>query len=149
ESAVRGLHVHDRAVDEAEAPTRLALNLARGAPSEIGRGALVTTDPAIGASRVLDVSLRLVAPVRPGAPLEAYVGTARSPARLRVLRAAPEATDAAPSSSDRSPSEAAPTLARVTLARPFGAGGDDRIVLRSTSPRGAAGAVVGGGRVLD
>ena len=135
ETSVRGLHVHDRAVESAEAPSRLAVNLARVTVAEIGRGALLTSDPAVLGTRALDVALRLVVPVKHGASLEVYVGTARSPARIRILRAASE--------------DGAPVLARLSLAQPLAAAGDDRIVLRASSARGAGGHVVGGGRILD
>lgn len=134
-TAIRGLHVHDRAVASADAPTRLAVNLARGAAADIPRGAVLSADPALGVTRAVDVSLRLVAPVKSGATLEAYLGTARTPARLRILRAATE--------------DGGPTLARVTLTRPLAATGDDRVLLRATSVRGSGEAVVAGGRVLD
>ncbi len=135
ESSVRGLHVHDRAVDAAEAPIRVALNLSRGSVEEVRRGALITSDPAVCETRAVDVALKLLVPLKSGASLEAYLGTARSPARLRILRPASE--------------DGGPALGRITLAKPLAATGDGRVVLRASTTRGSSGAVVGGGRVLD
>jgi selenocysteine-specific elongation factor len=135
ETSSRGLHVHDRAVDAAAAPTRLAINLAKGAVADVERGAVVTTDPAFGASRALDVELRLLRPLKSGAAFEAYVGTARSAAKVRVLRADDE--------------ERPRALARLALDHALPATGDDRVILRASTSRGPSGAVVAGGRVLD
>ena len=57
-SAARGLHVHDHAVTLAEAPTRLALNLA-GLPLEaVHRGDVITDDKSARPTKAIDVRLR-------------------------------------------------------------------------------------------
>jgi selenocysteine-specific elongation factor len=137
ETSARGLHVHDRAVDEAEAPTRLAVNLAGLGLEAVHRGDVVTDDPAVGPTRALDVVIRGGARPKSGAAVEVYVGTARAPARIvRVPGGAEEAADA-------------PVLARLRLARPLVVVGGDRFVLRGSDVEGPAGAVLGGGTVLD
>ncbi len=137
----RGLHVHDHAVTVAEAPTRLAVNLA-GLPLEaVRRGDVVTDDERVRSSRVLDVALRApagqgggtgsAAPpsmVRRGVTVQVYLGTSRTAARVAIV---------------------GEELARLRLARPLVAVGGDRFVLRGSDTDGPAGAVLGGGEVLD
>ena len=144
ETTARGLHVHDRSVGEAEAPTRLAVNLGRGAVAEVERGFVVTTDPEIASTRVIDVGLRMVAPVKAGATVEVYVGTARTTARFRWLSSRISTESSA---DDEAARETA--IVRLSLSETIVATGGDRLVLRASSSRGPSGAVVGGGRVLD
>lgn len=137
ETTARGLHIHDHAVLRADAPTRLAINLARGAVADVERGFVVTSDPGVARTRALDVALRLSSSPKPGATVEVYLGTARTTARFRWLAAADEAGDADTA------------LVRLALDTPIAARGGDRLVLRASSSRGPSGAVVGGGKVLD
>src|SRR5262249_4041138 len=95
-SSARGLHVHDRAVDEAEAPCRLAVNLAQLSLDDVKRGDVVTGDPGVSATRALDVALRLAADSRPGRTASLYIGTARSTARVDVIAAPEESAPDAP-----------------------------------------------------
>jgi selenocysteine-specific elongation factor len=154
ETAARGLHVHDRAVDHAEAPTRLAINLARGAVDDVERGFVVTADPEVARTRVLDVGLRLLGSPKPGATVEVYLGTARTTARFRWLAPAAQTeteteTETEEKEGDESAGDAKTALVRLALATPIAARGGDRLVLRTSSARGPGGAVIGGGRVLD
>lgn len=133
-TSARGLHVHDRSVSVAEAPTRLALNLA-GLPLEaVHRGDLVTDDPSVTPTRKLDVALRAVAPVRHGMSVQVYVGTARSSAKLDLLG---------------DPLDDGRYLARLRMTSALGVVGGDRFVLRGSDVDGPSGAVLGGGEVLD
>lgn len=133
-TAARGLHVHDKPVDVADAPTRLALNLA-GLPLEaIHRGDLVTDDPSVVPTRRLDVSLRTVAEVRHGMTISVYVGTARSSGKLDLLG---------------EPLEDGRYLARLRLTDALAVVGGDRFVIRGSDIDGPSGAVLGGGIVLD
>lgn len=133
-TGARGLHIHDRAVDVAEAPTRLALNLA-GLPLEsVHRGDLVTDDPSVVPTRRIDVSLRATAPVRGGMSVSVYIGTARSSGKLDLLG---------------EPLDDGRRLARLRLADALAVVGGDRFVLRGSDVDGPAGAVLGGGEVLD
>ncbi|MBK9264351.1 MAG: selenocysteine-specific translation elongation factor [Polyangiaceae bacterium] len=133
-TAARGLHVHDKPVNLAEAPTRLALNIA-GLPLEsVHRGDLVTDDATALPTRRLDVSLRAVAPVRHGMTISVYVGTARSSGKLDILG---------------DPLEDGRYLARLRLADALAVVGGDRFVIRGSDIDGPSGAVLGGGIVLD
>jgi selenocysteine-specific elongation factor len=146
-TSARGLHVHDRAVQLAEAPTRLAVNLA-GVPLEaVRRGDVVTGDEAVGATRMVDVLLRATAEVRHGMSGSLYVGTARSSARIALLRSPPAEGEAPEGEGEGAP--AGEVLARLRLSRPVVVVGGDRFVLRGSDVEGPAGAVLGGGVVLD
>ncbi len=135
-TSARGLHVHDRGVEVAEAPTRLALNLA-GLPLEsVHRGDLVTDDPSVVPTRRIDVSLRATAPVRHGMSVSVYIGTARSSGKLDLLGEPNEDDDGR-------------RLARLRLSDALAVVGGDRFVVRGSDVDGPAGAVLGGGEVLD
>jgi selenocysteine-specific elongation factor len=134
-TAARGLHVHDRAVVEADAPTRLAVNLASVALEAVHRGDVVTDEGAVRATRLLDVAIRGAAP-KPGTVAQLYVGTAHASARIDPVPAAEG-------------EEGGPVLARIRLAKPMVVLGGDRFVLRGSDVDGPAGAVLGGGVVLD
>ncbi|HVY47288.1 MAG TPA: selenocysteine-specific translation elongation factor, partial [Minicystis sp.] len=125
-TAARGLHVHDKAVTVAEAPTRLAVNLAGLALEDVARGDVLTDDRAARPTRLLDVVLEPGATVKSGQVAQVYVGTSRSSSRVDVL-AAGETDDAAPA------------LARLRLAHPLVALGGDRFVLRGSDVEGPAG----------
>jgi selenocysteine-specific elongation factor len=129
ETAARGLHVHDAPVDVAEAPTRLALNLAGAALESVHRGDVVTDDRTIVPTRMIDVELR-GARVKSGQNASLYVGTARTTVRV-------------------DPVSGEVDLARLRLERPLPVVGGDRFVLRGSDVEGPAGAVIGGGLVLD
>ncbi|MFT3768954.1 MAG: selenocysteine-specific translation elongation factor [Minicystis sp.] len=141
-TSARGLHVHDHAVTLAEAPTRLAVNLA-GLPLEaVHRGDVVTDDKSARPSKAIDVRLRVEEPIRRGATAQVYVGTARSTGRIDLLRdAAGEAASEA--------AKGTVVLARLRLSTPMVVLGGDRFVLRGSDVDGPAGAVLGGGEVLD
>lgn len=155
ETSARGLHIHDRAVPIAVAPTRLAVNLGRLAVEDVERGFVVSTDADVAPTRVLDVALRMLTPQKAGTTVEVYVGTARTTARFRPIAPAVSADRAVldrpnePPTSPNSALQEETTLARLSLARAIVATGGDRLVVRASSARGPGGAVVGGGRVLD
>ena len=172
DTVARGLHVHDHAVESAEAPTRLAVNLAGVALESVKRGDVLTSDPSAAATRAVDVAFWPVAEghgrreprMKRGTVVSLYVGTARAAAKARPIAAKaseteadPEAaaaaaaaptTGAAPASGEPS-GPAAPSFVRLRLAHPVVLFGGDRFVLRGADTEGPAGAVVGGGLVLD
>jgi len=131
---VRGLHVHGRACDRAEAPTRLAVNLGGVEREAVVRGAVLTDDAAVCETRVLDVWLEPIEPLARGSDATLHLGTARSTARIQPL-------------GERDLLEGG--LARLRLVEPLVAAGGDRFVLRGANVDGPAGAVIGGGTVLD
>jgi selenocysteine-specific elongation factor len=158
ESAVRGLHVHDRAETSAVAPTRLAINLAGLDVAEVSRGDRITESPHVSATRRFDASVRLLRPIKAGAELEVYVGTARTHGRLQILATSEELAPASAGVSDAfatarsaltAPHKQGPALGRVRLKTPLPVLGGDRFILRVTSTRSPSGAVVAGGVVLD
>jgi selenocysteine-specific elongation factor len=142
ESAARALHVHDRAVEVADAPTRLAINLAGLSKDDVARGDVVTDDPGAETTRLCDVTVRAEKRIKHGMSVTAYVGTARSTARVDVLGVGEAETRTVEAG------ETAATL-RLRLHEPLVIVGGDRFVLRGSDITGPAGAVVGGGIVLD
>lgn len=129
-TAARGLHVHDAAVTRADAPTRLALNLASLPLEAVARGDVVTTDGDVAPTRSIDVVVRSAQPLKPGVNASLYVGTART-----TVRVDPVGSDT--------------RLARLRMSKPIVVIGADRFVLRGSDVEGPAGAVIGGGTVLD
>jgi selenocysteine-specific elongation factor len=137
-TAARGLHVHDRAVALAEAPTRLAVNLAGVGLDAVRRGDVLTDDEGARATRVIDAALRGGEAIRRGTAASIHVGTARSSARVALLG---EPVESAAAGTIR--------FARLRLGEPLVVLGGDRFVLRGSSLDGPSGAVLGGGVVLD
>jgi selenocysteine-specific elongation factor len=133
---IRGLHVHDHQVTAAEAPTRLAINLASLPVESVNRGDVVTDDASIVPTGLVDVVLGDGAQLKHGSVASLYVGTARMTARIDPVRG--RDTVASPS-----------LFVRLRLGRPLVAVGGDRFVLRGSDVDGSAGAVIGGGVVLD
>jgi selenocysteine-specific elongation factor len=131
ETVARGLHVHDASVERAGAPTRLALNLGGVALEDVRRGDVVTSDPALRATTLVDVLVRGPLGARRAAALTAHVGTASSAARV-------DSVDAV----------AGGCVVRVRLAHPVAIAGGDRVVLRGGA-EGPSGAIAGGGVVVD
>ncbi len=130
-TAARGLHVHDAAVQRIDAPTRVAINLAGLALEDVHKGDVVTSDPHLRSTTLVDVLLRGTHALKRGAEVTAHVGTASTEARVDSLLPSP-----------------AGAIARVRLAHPTPVAGGDRIILRGGAG-GPAGAVAGGGLVLD
>jgi selenocysteine-specific elongation factor len=131
ETAARALHVHDAAVERADAPTRLAINLASVALDEVKRGDVVTTDASLRATTLFDLLLRGEHDVARGVAVTVHVGTASTPARV-------DSVDVAEGGA----------VARVRMAHATALAGGDRVVLRG-GVEGPSGAVVGGGVVVD
>ncbi|MFL5777583.1 MAG: selenocysteine-specific translation elongation factor [Chloroflexota bacterium] len=128
---VRGLEVHGRSVPSVDAGGgRVALNLAGVAPEHIGRGRVLTSDPAVVATDRLLVELR--ATERPRGRIRLHLGT--------------DAVDAVAGSSRRDAVALSDvgTAVLIRLSRPVAAAPGDRFLLRPPAPRGPV-----GGRVLD
>ena len=139
---VRGLQVHGRDVADAVGG-RTAMNLAGVEASQVGRGAVLTTDPAVVATDRLLVALRPASALTPaagpgivpkdGARVLVHAGTARVEAT--VGRSGRDAADLPHGES----------VAILRLAEPIAAAPGDAFVVRRPSP----GATLAGGRVLD
>ena len=130
-TSARALHVHDAAVERADAPTRLAINLGGVALDDVRRGDVVTGDAQLRATTLFDVLVRPGHALMRGAAVTTHVGTASTAARIDAV----EVT-------------AGGTVARLRLARATALAGGDRVVLRG-GVEGPSGAVVGGGVVVD
>ncbi len=131
ETSARSLQVHDTSVDHVQAPTRVAINLAGLALEDVRRGDVVTSDPHLRATTLVDVLLRGVHSLKRGSAVTAHVGTASTEARVDSLLAWSDGA-----------------IARVRLSHPAPVAGGDRIVLRG-GIGGPSGAVAGGGLVVD
>jgi selenocysteine-specific elongation factor len=139
----RELQVHGRSVDSVTGGGRVALNLAAIEVEELLRGAVLTSDPLVRASRALIALLEPIANIDStangmtdlvqGSIVRLHLGTDQVQATLGRGRA------------DLVPLAGGGRVARLRLARPIAVAAGDRFVLR----RGAAGGPVVGGRVLD
>lgn len=132
---VRGLQVHGQFRDRADAPCRVALNLAGVEVAEIGRGDVVSPPGLLAPTTVVDIELRMLrgAPViKHGARVRVHAFTSDCLARVLLF----DSRDTADSPSG---------LARLKLQEPMLLIPGDRMVLRQCSPA----VTIGGGRVLD
>jgi selenocysteine-specific elongation factor len=132
EASCRALEIHGAFVQTAQAPARLALNLARVDLSDIHRGDVVTKDRALPRSRHVAISLRALPgtehDLEDGSPVIVHAGTTRRAARITRYG------DAA---------------AQLALATPLPAEGGVGVVLRGFRSTRQHGAVLGGGRIVD
>jgi selenocysteine-specific elongation factor len=127
----RALQVHGRAVERAEAPTRLAANLAGVAREAVRRGDALTTDATLRATTRVDVLLQPGHALGRGMAVTLHVGTASTAASVDAIEAV-----------------SGGAVARLRLARATPVGGGDRVLLRG-GVDGPWGAVAGGGLVVD
>lgn len=134
-SSARGLQVHGEARSHAEAPTRLAINLGGVSVQDVERGDVITDDKYALPTRVLDVWMQVLEPLKRGTEASIFIGTARSTARIQPV--------------DRTDVLEEGGLARLRLTAPLVCLGGDRFVLRGARVDGPSGAVMGGGVVLD
>src|SRR5690606_24321263 len=95
---------------------------------DVARGDIITDDAHARPTRMIDVWLRSLEPVRRGFEASIFIGTSRSVAKVQPIEG---------------------ELARLRLATPLVVFGGDRFVLRGGRIDGPSGAVVGGGIVLD
>jgi selenocysteine-specific elongation factor len=158
ETVARGLHVHDHTALSAEAPTRLAVNIAGVALDDVHRGDVLTSDASVTATRLVDVAFSPVAAemgararkLKRGAVVSLYVGTARATAKARPITANMDEAAAGEEASPESAGDGSSAMfVRLRLAHPLVVFGGDRYVLRGADVDGPAGAVLGGGVVLD
>jgi selenocysteine-specific elongation factor len=124
---VRGVQVHDQAVDRAPAGQRVAVNLTGTAVDEIERGdVLVSGDGGVRPTYRVDAELDFRPDAEPehGERVQVHHGTRESPARLAWLGG---------------------RFWQVRLEQPIVPAGGDRLVVRQIAPPDT----LGGGRVLD
>jgi len=134
---IRGLQTHKQAIDRANAVSRVAVNLAATATTDIERGDVLVLP---GQWRTVSAFDAWIEPVRGRVdPLtergafKVYAGAAERDARLRLYRD----DDAAPAT--------AGCFARITLSKPLALDLHERFVVRDSGRR----ATVAGGRVVD
>jgi selenocysteine-specific elongation factor len=120
---VRGVQVHDEAVERARAGQRVALNLVGVERRAVVRGDVLATPGAVRPSTVLDAALKLRGADH-GMRVHVHHGTREAPARLASL---------------------GDDLWQVRLERPLLARRGDHVVVRSVAPPDT----LGGGVVLD
>jgi len=121
---VRGLQVHDEAVDAAGAGQRVAVNLAGVRAREVARGDVLAAPGTIGEHDVLDCVLALGDDARHGERVQVHHGTRDAAGRLAAL---------------------GDDLWQLRLERPLLAADGDRVVVRRLSPPDT----LGGGTILD
>ncbi len=123
---VRGVQVHDRAVERAGAGQRVAVNLVGTAVSEVGRGdVLASRGTALASTFLIDAALELGdIELEHGDRVQVHHGTREAPARLGWLGG---------------------LFWQIRLERPLVPAAGDRIVIRRIAPADT----LGGGVVLD
>ncbi|HEV3000977.1 MAG TPA: selenocysteine-specific translation elongation factor [Solirubrobacteraceae bacterium] len=122
EVRVRGVQVHDQAVERAEAGQRVAVNVVGADRREVARGDALTAAP-IEPSFVMDAALEL-RDAGHGQRVQVHHGTREAPGRLAELGG---------------------RFWQLRLERPLLARAGDRVVIRSIAPPDT----LGGGVVLD
>lgn len=133
---VRGLQVHNEAVDTALAGQRTAINLQGIEKEAVERGNVLAAVDTFEPSSVMDVSFRYLPSagrkLKTRAAVRFHCGTSEIPARIVIM--------------DRPQIEPGEECCgQIFLEAPAVASGGDRFVLRSISPA----ATIGGGVILD
>ena len=135
---LRGIHAHDRAASEARAGQRCALNITgRGLGKDaVRRGDWIVAAGLHAPTSRVDARIRLLAGeatgLGRGAPVHVHLGAAETTGRVFAL-------------GQKTLAPGSEGLVQITLDRPLGALGRDRLILRDISAR----RTIAGGRVVD
>lgn len=133
---IRGLQTHKQQITVAQPGSRVAINLANVARSELERGNVVSLSGQLRPSQLLDVSIHLLPdaprPLSHNMQVDLYSGSQEIPARVRLLD-----TDEL--------QVGASAWAQLRLSRPAVVARRDRFILRIPSPS----ATIGGGEIID
>jgi len=134
---VRGLQLHGKKVDEAEAGSRVAVNLAGVEHAEIARGAQLSAPGALSPTTTFDATVRLLKdiarPLKDRARIRVHFGTAEILGRVRLLE-------------DRDEVQGGEKVyVQFRGETEFACARGDRFVLRTYSPM----STIGGGVILD
>lgn len=133
---LRALQSHKQSIERAQPGSRVAVNLSGIATDEISRGQVVVLPGVLRATRLLDVSFRLLPeapkPLRHNAGVDLFSGASETFAHVRLL-----AVD------ELRPGEEG--WLQLRLERPILVAAGDRFILRQPSPS----LTLGGGEVLD
>lgn len=136
-SRVRGLQIHGVKVEQAEAGSRVAVNLAGIAPEQLERGAQISAPGVLTPTNRIDAVLQMLReapkPIRSYNRVRLYIGTDEIIGRLVVLSDSKQVLPG-----DQS-------YIQFRAERPFVCARGDRFVIRSYSPM----YLLGGGTVLD
>jgi selenocysteine-specific elongation factor len=133
DAKVRGLQVHGRSEESAEAGRRVAINLGGVEVADVARGHTLADREAFEPTRRLDARLDLLPdarPLRQGARVRFHCGSAELLGRVALVER---------------PQPARGFFARLHLEAPAVVTRGDRFILRAYSPL----ATIGGGVVLD
>jgi len=133
---IRGLQSHKTAIDRAAPGSRAAMNLSGISVDEIQRGQVVVKPGTLRATRLLDLSFRMLPdaprPLTHNLQVDFFSGAAETPAHVRLLGV-----------DELLPGKEG--WLQVRLERPVLVAAGDRYILRQPSPS----ATLGGGEVLD
>lgn len=136
EVTIRGLQVHNRAVERAMPGQRVAVNLRHARRKDIERGDVLASRGSIEATRRIDVELEILtgheAPLKNAATVRFLTGTSDMMARVRLL----DREQLAPGAS---------AFAQLRLSRELTTHRHQRFIIRSNSPM----RTIGGGQVLE
>jgi selenocysteine-specific elongation factor len=133
---IRGLQVHNQAVERATPGQRVAVNLRHGKRGDVARGDVLVAHGRIEPTERIDVELRLLQgqnqPLKNGTTVEFLAGTTNAMARVRLL--------------DRKQLDPGATgFAQLRFQRSMAAHQMQRFIIR----RGALMQTIGGGVILD
>jgi selenocysteine-specific elongation factor len=140
-SRIRTLQTHQHQVEVAQPGSRVAINLANVARTEMKRGDVVTISGQLRPTVLIDVHLHLLAetargevtrPLKHNTPVDFYSGSQEIPARVRLL-----------DTEELLPGQDA--WAQIRLSQPAIVARRDRFILRIPSPS----MTIGGGEVVD
>ncbi|HXT70084.1 MAG TPA: selenocysteine-specific translation elongation factor [Vicinamibacterales bacterium] len=149
---VRGVQVDGEKVARAEAPQRVAVNLADIETRDLRRGQTLASESALTTSNRADVELELIAgvpPLRHGARVRIHAGSGETNARVSIAatrqRASAEWMPVRPGDSRVEVAAGAVAFARLRFESPVVLTRGDRLILRAGSPL----TTVAGASVLD
>jgi len=135
-SRVRGLQSHKQQIEFARPGSRVALNLANIARTDLARGNVVALSGQMQPTLLFDARLRLLADssrsLLHNTSVDVYTGSQEIPARVRLLD-----TD------ELQPGQSA--WVQMRLSRPAVVARRDRFIVRIPSP----GTTIGGGEIVD
>jgi selenocysteine-specific elongation factor len=133
---IRSLQTHKRQVDAAQPGSRVAMNLANVARTDMERGNVVALPGQLRTTMLLDARIHLLAdaqrPLAHNMQVDFYSGSQEIPARVRLLDV-----------EELQPGQSA--WAQLRLSRPAVVVRRDRFILRVPSPS----MTIGGGEVVD
>jgi selenocysteine-specific elongation factor len=134
---VRGLQVHGKTVDKAEAGQRVAANLGGVEAANVARGMTLAPAGRLRPTQIIDARIEVLpdAPraLRSRARVRVHLGAAEALARVRALETGGEIAPGAAG------------FAQLRLERPVAAVAQERFIVRSYSPS----RTIAGGAVLD